>query len=267
MSLHASGLYFTIDGVPLVRNVSLDIASGAVHAVLGPNGAGKSTLLRLLSGELRANRGGIVCAGRPLSGWTPAQLARLRAVLPQREQLGFGFSVEDVVRLGRLPCPAHSPERELEIILDALDLAGVGHLRARRYPSLSGGERSRVQLARVLAQIWEPVELGPRLLLLDEPTASLDLAHQHHCLRVARAFAERGVAVLAVLHDPNLVMAYADQVTLLCCGEALAQGTPKTVLTAAHLEQMYGVPIELSLTAGQPWVRVATERMSTLAQS
>ncbi|MFP5306137.1 MAG: heme ABC transporter ATP-binding protein, partial [Gammaproteobacteria bacterium] len=223
---------------------------------------GKSTLLRLLAGELRSQAGRIDCAGRPLAAWSARELARLRAVLPQREQLSFGFTVEEVVHLGRLPCPQHSPQREREIVRAALDTTGVSHLRARRYPSLSGGERARVQLARVLAQIWEPVELGPRTLLLDEPTASLDLAHQHRCLAVARRFAAQDVAVVVVLHDPNLVMAYADRVTLLCCGETIACGTPQEVLTPHHLSRVYGVEVTLlaSETAARPYIAVHVPR-------
>ncbi|MFA5937943.1 MAG: heme ABC transporter ATP-binding protein [Sinimarinibacterium sp.] len=258
MSILARDLSYAIDGRPLLAQVSVRAQTGKLHAVLGPNGAGKSTLLKLLSGELRPDAGQVECAGRPLRAWTPRELARLRAVLPQRDQLSFGFTVAEVVHLGRLPCPDLPPEQERAIIDAALARTGVGHLRERRYPSLSGGERARVQLARVLAQIWNPVELGPRALLLDEPTASLDLAHQHRCLRVAREVATEGVAVVVVLHDPNLAMSYADEATLLCCGEAIAQGTPESVLTPERLANIYGVNVELLRVAGasRPYIAV-----------
>lgn len=259
--LTARDLSYVVDGRALLRGISVDIGPGTVHAVLGPNGAGKTTLLRLLSGELPPHSGTITYAGRPLQAWSPQQLARLRAVLPQREQLGFAFTVEEVVALGRLPCPRHRIERETEIIAEAMKISGISHLRTRRYPTLSGGERARVHLARVLAQIWEPVELGPRALMLDEPTANLDLAYQHHCLRLARRFAAQGVAVLLVLHDPNLVLAYADTATLLCCGEVIAQGAPAEILTAARLTQVYGVPINVMHDGARPWIRVAVDRI------
>lgn len=267
MTLSASHLDYNIGGRALLRDVSLRIDAGRVHAVLGPNGAGKSTLLKLLSGDLHPASGSITCAGRPLGDWSPGELARLRAVLPQRDQLSFGFTVEEVVRLGRLPCLQHAPAREQEIVLAAMRTAGVDYLRTRRYPTLSGGERTRTQLARVLAQIWEAVEPGPRLLMLDEPTANLDLAHQHRCLRVARDFAAQKVGVLVVLHDPNLVLAYADTVTLLCCGEVIGQGAPKDVLSSERLARVYGVPVDVIDHGGQPWVRVAHERIGAAPTS
>ncbi len=261
MSLQAQDLGYRAGARWLLRQVSLTAAAGRVHAVLGPNGAGKSTLLRLLSAELRPTTGTIHCAGRALDDWSAPQLARLRSVLPQRDHLSFGFRVEDVVQLGRLPCLRHAPARERQIVDAAMATAGVSQLHARRYPTLSGGERTRVQLARVLAQIWEPVELGPRMLLLDEPTANLDLAHQHHCLRVARDMARQGVAVIVVLHDPNLVLAYADEVTLLSGGAMLAQGVPTEVLSAERLTRTYGVPVDVLDAAGERLIRVAHERM------
>lgn len=265
--LRARELHDRVRGVELLRGVSLEVAAGTVHAVLGPNGAGKSTLLRLLSGERTAHSGEISLGGRRLSDWSLPQLARLRAVLPQHHALTFAFSVEEVVRLGRLSALRQPAAQEQAIIDAALAMTATTYLRERRYTDLSGGERARVQLARVLAQIWEPVDLGPRLLLLDEPTANLDLAHQHHCLRIARAFAARGVAVMVVLHDPNLVLDYADTVTLLCCGEVVAQGTPPAVLRPDRLSQVYGVPVEIGEAAGRPWLRVVAEPSVPLGEA
>lgn len=256
MSLVARSLGYSAGSKRLLQDVSLEIPAGELHAVLGPNGAGKTTLLRLLAGELQPDSGEVWLNGRRLDDWSRQDLARQRAVLPQRESLQFGFTATQVVELGRLPCRRHSPAQEQAIIADALARAGVGHLAPRRYPSLSGGERARVQLARVLAQVWEPVPEGPRALLLDEPTASLDLAHQHLCLRTARERAAEGLAVLAILHDPNLVLAYADRVSLLCCGQLLATGTPSDVLTEARLQQVYGVTVSLHGSGRESWVQV-----------
>jgi iron complex transport system ATP-binding protein len=228
----------------LLENASLRIESGRVHAVLGPNGAGKSTLLKLLAGDQHATSGTVLLEERAITEWPALERARRRAVLPQSESLGFDFTVRQVVTLGRMPCRLHALQREREIIDAALDATGVLHLDDRLYPTLSGGERARVQLARVLAQIWESNE-RPRYLLLDEPTASLDLAHQHICLRLARRFASEGAGVLLILHDPNLALAYADEITLLCCGQVIAQGAPDQVLTRDHLEKMYGVRIDI----------------------
>lgn len=257
MSYAASHVSYRVPGQALLSDVSLRIEPGRLHALLGPNGAGKSTLLKLLSGELKPAAGGIELNGRALAAWTPRERARQRAVLPQSESLRFGFSAEQVVELGRLPCPQHRPEQERKIIRDALAAAGVAQLAARRYPTLSGGERARVQFARVMAQIWEPVELGERYLLLDEPTASLDLAHQHACLDMARCFAASGIGVLAILHDPNLALRYADSVTLLKNGAVLATGPARKTLTAGYLETLYGIPVQLLRTQdGSPVVAV-----------
>jgi len=241
---------FRIDGRWLVRDATLALEPGKVHALLGANGAGKSTLLRLLAGELDPDAGQIELNGRPLAAWSPREQARQRAVLPQLHGLSFGFTSTQVVALGRLPCPQHRPEREREIVMEALDAAGVAALASRKYPTLSGGERARVQLARVMAQIWEPVELGARYLLLDEPTASLDLAHQHECLAMARCFAAGGAGVLAILHDPNLALRYADAATLMKDGRVIASGAPRDALTAENLQAAYGVPVRLVSVEG-----------------
>jgi iron complex transport system ATP-binding protein len=235
--------------------VSLELRPGRVHALLGPNGAGKSTLLRLLAGELAPDAGAIELNGRPLPAWTAAERARQRAVLPQAHVLGFGFTAAQVVDLGRLPCPRHGADAEARIVAAALGLAGVAHLADRRYPTLSGGERARVQLARVMAQVWEPLD-GPlhgtaRFLLLDEPTASLDLAHQHDCLRAVRALADRGLGVLVILHDPNLALRYADDVTLLRDGRVLASGAPADAITEETLERLYRVPVRVIRAEGE----------------
>jgi len=236
----------------LLDAVDLELRPGQVHALLGPNGAGKSTLLRLLAGELKPQDGSIELNSRMLATLAPRELAGQRAVLPQAHSLSFAFTAAQVVSLGRLPAVQHAPEREAQIVREALELAGVADLADRSYPTLSGGERARVQFARVAAQVWEaPADGAPRFLLLDEPTASLDLAHQHDCLRAARTLALRGLGVLVILHDPNLALRYASQVTLLREGRALASGVPAQVLTAEALEALYGVPVRLLRAEGE----------------
>lgn len=243
--LAAQNISYQIGGASLLRNVSLQLTPGHLHAVIGPNGAGKSTLLKLLAGDLSPASGHVTLNGRDLQDWSMRERALQRAVLPQSESLRFAFTVQQVVELGRLSCQRHTAAQEINIALAALREADVVHLAQRVYPSLSGGERARVQLARVLAQIWEPAPPDGRYLLLDEPTASQDLAHQHACLRLAQRFSTQGVGIFAILHDPNLALRYADEVTLLCCGEVLAQGTPADVLTPANLKLAYGIDVEI----------------------
>lgn len=230
----------------LLDRVSLALAPGRVTAVIGPNGAGKSTLLRILSGELAPDSGCVAFLDRPLSAWPVADIARHRAVLPQESDLSFPFRVEEVVRLGRIPHPGggdssadHALAREA---LAGVDLTAFAD---RLYPTLSGGEKQRVHLARALAQLRPDPAASPpaaRLLLLDEPTASLDLAHQHAVLGLARDLARhQGHAVLAVLHDLNLVLAYADDIVVLHAGRLVAQGLVATTLTPELIHDVFGV--------------------------
>ncbi|HEY0975652.1 MAG TPA: heme ABC transporter ATP-binding protein [Solimonas sp.] len=258
MSLVATELHYRTGDRDLLCSAHIHLQPGQVHALLGPNGAGKSTLLRVLSRELRPQRGSIALDGRALDRWPGEALAQVRAVMSQRDQLLFAFTAGEVVTMGRLPHPGGSAAHHADIVEAALSLCGAAHLRDRHYPTLSGGERARVQLARALAQIWEPIDGATRCLLLDEPTASQDLAHQHLCLNVARAFAARGVAVLVVLHDPNLVLMHADKVTVMCCGEVLACGPADEVLTPALLRRTYGIDVRLLRDAetGRHWLQV-----------
>jgi iron complex transport system ATP-binding protein len=235
--------------------VSGTLQPGRVTALLGPNGAGKSTLLKLLTGELTPAGGSIELDGRALAGWAPEELGRRRGVLPQESRLAFAFPVREVVMMGRMPHGGESA-RDWEICVAALECVEAGALAERLYTQLSSGEKQRVQLARVLAQVWEKSGDGNRYLMLDEPTASLDLAHQHGALRAAGEWAKNGAAVLAVLHDLNLAMAYADDAWVLDEGRMVASGPVEEVLTPGLIERVFKVSAELLPQAGQarPWI-------------
>lgn len=237
--LEASRVSVRVGGRFLLSGVSLSFGAGGVTAVVGPNGAGKSTLLAALSGERRPDAGEVRLDGRPLADWSVADLARRRAVMHQSAPLNFPFSVEEVVALGLAAARGRGSARPpLDPCLEAAD---VLHLRRRIYPSLSGGERQRVQFARALAQIRAAGERGG-LLLLDEPTASLDPRHQHRLLGAARAWAaETGGAVVAVLHDLSLAAAYADAAAVLCDGELAWLGAPHD-MPMSMLTRVFGVP-------------------------
>lgn len=242
-------------GRELLAPCDLKFAAGQVHAILGPNGAGKSTLLRLLSGEWSCSSGQVSLAGRPLPDWPLPELARQRAVLPQMHALSFPFTVREVLRLGRLHAARHSQDEQ---ILDAaLAACGLTRLQQRLYTQLSGGERARVQLARALAQVWDADPARERYLLLDEPTAHLDLAYQHACLQLARDWAARGYGVIVVLHDPNLVLSYADRACLLHQGQVQACGSVREVIVPAQMQAVFGLRTELRESAeGEPWLVV-----------
>ena len=246
--LAARDIKVTIGGKAILHGVTLAVAPGEVVAILGPNGAGKSTLLRVLSGSLQPSEGHVTLDGRPLASWPPQILARRRAVLPQSASLSFPFRAADVVQLGRSPFVGLTArDQDLAIVEDALAETEVEHLADRDYTTLSGGERQRVHLARVLAQIW-PTEMSddPRYLLLDEPTASLDLSHQHETLRIARRFAERGTAVVAILHDLNLAAMHADRLCILRAGAMAAEGTPHRVLTEDRIADLFDLAVTVT---------------------
>lgn len=237
--LVADGIDVRIGRAHIVKGVSLKARPGSFTTIIGPNGSGKTTLLRALTGEL-AFDGTATLNGRDLARASSRELAAWRGVLPQATTVAFPFTVYEVVRLG-LSMGVHDPARDaqrVEQALAAVDLAGFG---GRFYQELSGGEAQRVQLARVLAQVWEPVfEGNPRCLFLDEPISSLDIKHQIQILELAARYADAGGTVLAVLHDLNLTAQFADHVVLLSEGRVHAAGSARSVLTPSNLKTVYG---------------------------
>lgn len=241
--LNVQHLSVKIGQLFLLQAVSLSLNPGEVLAVVGANGAGKSTLLKALCGDVPIYGGQVMVNDKTLSQWRLRDLSRIRAVLPQQAGLSFPFTALEVVLMGRSP-HQQQPTRDREISQQAMSFTETAHLQARRYTTLSGGERQRVHFARVLAQIWQPIDAQPRYLLLDEPTSALDLAHQHSTLKVARHFAkQQGVGVLAILHDLNLAAQYADRIAVLKASKLLAIDTPQKVLNAALIEQTFGYPV------------------------
>ncbi|NBC18781.1 MAG: heme ABC transporter ATP-binding protein [Bacteroidetes bacterium] len=233
-----------IGDATLVEDVSATIRPGRLTAIVGPNGAGKTTLLRVASGELRPSGGTVHLDEQPLTALPPREQARRRAVLPQQSQLHFAFSVLEVVLMGRTPhLQGAETQRDWQIAEAALETVGMADFAGRTFPTLSGGEQQRVHLARALAQIWTPPPRGHRYLLLDEPTASLDLAHQHQVLERAATLATEGVGVLAILHDLNLAAQYADHVIVLRQGRLHAQGPPEAVFTPDCIHDVFGWPV------------------------
>ena len=238
VALRGEGLAYEIGGKALVDGIDVQASAGEVLALVGPNGAGKSTLLRLLAGELDPSRGTVELGGRPLPAIGAAERARLRAVMPQETVLQFAFTVREVVAMGRHPHRGADTGRDGKAIESAMRWTEVLDLAERTYPTLSGGERSRTTLARVLAQ-EAPV------LLLDEPTAALDIRHQERAMTVARSFADSGGAVVAVLHDLNLAAAYADRIALLDRGRLVGAGSPWAVLREDVLGAVFGHPVRV----------------------
>ncbi|MDF1818739.1 MAG: heme ABC transporter ATP-binding protein [Immundisolibacteraceae bacterium] len=248
--LTATDISVDLRSTRILERVSVNVEQGEVLAILGPNGAGKSTLLAVLSGTRHPNTGTVTLHQKPLTNWPARALARQRAVLSQQPELNFPFRVLEVVMLGRSPHAGQSSrDQDLSICHAALEETATTHLADRIYTTLSGGERQRIQLARVLVQLdftAPPKPANSRLLLLDEPTAALDLTHQHAVLSTAKRLADQGFGVVTILHDPNLAARYADQIVLLHQGRLLHQGTPHQVLTESAIQQIYGLPVTIA---------------------
>ena len=246
LRIAASGVGVTIDGHEILRDVSIEIHAGEVLALVGPNGAGKSTLLSVLSGDVRPSHGTVAIDGRDIRSVRHLDLARLRSVLTQENQVSFPFTVAEVVEMGRSPWARTGTRGDDErAIADAIRATDVSHLVTRRYTSLSGGEKARVSLARVLAQDTATV-------FLDEPTAALDLRHQEDVMSTAASIAREGRAVVVVVHDLSLAGAYADRVALIADGRLESVGSPADVLTAERVERVYGLPVEVVSQNGRP---------------
>ncbi|MBO6901236.1 MAG: heme ABC transporter ATP-binding protein [Rhizobiaceae bacterium] len=233
---------------PILHDVDFAASPGRVTAIAGPNGSGKTTLLRALTGDVPFT-GRVEINRRDLASLDAFELASMRAVLPQSANLSFPFTVREIVRLGLVGGRSGAAGGALETIIEEalirVDLAGFA---GRYYQELSGGEQQRVQLARVLCQVWRPVLDGvPRFLFLDEPVSSLDIRHQLVIMNIAREFAEAGGGVVAILHDLNLTAMYADQVAVVHRGRLAAAGEPRTVLTDDLLETVFECRLQVSV--------------------
>ncbi|MFQ5846838.1 MAG: ABC transporter ATP-binding protein [Candidatus Methylomirabilales bacterium] len=246
-------LYFSYRNGRVLNGISLTVEAGEVLGIIGPNSAGKTTLLRLLSRVLIGEAGTISLYGRDLNALTKREVARTVAVVPQEFQVAFPFTVEQVVAMGRYP---HARGIGLETAEDrratehAMDETVTTHLAAKYLDQLSSGEKQRVVIARALAQ-------QPRLLLLDEPTAHLDLSHQVEILGLlTRLQAERGLTIILVSHDLNAAAAVSDRLVLLKEGTVLTAGLPEEVMQPEILEKAYGCAVWIDTDPGTGKIRI-----------
>ncbi len=230
-----------------LQDISLSLEAGEVVSVIGPNGAGKTSLLRAICNELPLRTGTVSLLNKDIADWSPMSRAKLMAVLPQRSSLEFPFTVAEVVTMGRIPHDT-SHQRNQEIVSSVLSLVDCRQFSERSYVSLSGGEKQRVQLARVAAQIWDEQEEN-RCLILDEPSSSLDLAHQEMVLEMIKEFSGRGVSVLTVLHDLNLASKCSHRLLAIKEGAIVSIGTPEEVLTQSFLSEVF--EIEANVTKNE----------------
>jgi iron complex transport system ATP-binding protein len=252
--ISASGITMRAGEKTLLDGVSLTVAPGETVALVGPNGAGKSTLLRVLSGELKPHAGEVQLKRRPVTAYAPRELALHRAVLSQSTHVAFPFTVGEIVRMGAGDRRGRAVDALAEAALADVDL---GAFSERIITTLSGGEQQRAHFARVLVQIaCGEAAHGPGLLLLDEPTASLDLRHQLDMLDAVARCARRGVAVVAILHDLNLATLAAGRIVVLDGGRVAADGPPAETVTDELLARVFKVASAVSRVppAGVPFV-------------
>ena len=250
MSLHCAHVGVCADGHQLLTHVNARLLPQRLTAILGPNGAGKSTLLSMMSGQRPPHSGQVLLSGQSLPQWCAAALAMRRAVMLQESAVAFDFLVREVVELGRFPHHRQPNPDEGRIVAQAMQATQVSHLAERSVNTLSGGEKARVQLARALAQVWQPQpQPASRWLLLDEPTAALDLAHQHQVMQLLRHWVQtKAVGVVAVLHDVNLALRYADDVLVLT-PSACHFGPVQQVLSTDLVQAVWGVACQPVQTA------------------
>jgi iron complex transport system ATP-binding protein len=263
--LTASGLTYLAGSATLVDGATLDLNAGELVGLLGANGAGKSTLVRLMSGELKPASGAITLGGRALTTFRAFELAQRRAVVPQATSLTFPFTVREVVLLGAsVPGLADASSSTRRMAAESLARVNLSALADRLYIELSGGERQRVHIARALCQLAaaRASDAGLKILFLDEPTSSLDLAHQRLVLGTIREEARHGTAVLAVLHDLNLASAYCDRLLMMHDGRLVAGGTPSEVMQDGILSAAYRCELFTNTVPhdGTPFVLPVTSR-------
>jgi iron complex transport system ATP-binding protein len=247
--ISVSGLSFSYNGAKrtILQNMALRIPEGTITAILGPNGSGKTTLLRLLLGVLRPQQGSIRLAGRPQGSYSRREMGKLVGLVPQDEHIPFDFSILEYVLMGRAPylgTLATPSEGDYQAAVEALRTTGLAEMRTRPLPNLSGGERQLAVVARALAQ-------QPRLLLMDEPTAHLDLGNKGRLLAIMRDLVSQGVTLVLTTHDPNLAASVAGYAVLMREGQVLDAGPPEATLTAEKLCVTYDVPVQVFQVDGK----------------
>ena len=241
MTISVEKASFTIKENKILDDVSLSVNPGELTSIIGPNGAGKSTLLKLMSGDVKPDAGKVYVNGETIESIDVKRLSILRTVMSQQSSIIFDFYVDEILAMGWV----NGNERQrVDVTKQVIEWCHIGHFIDRRFGTLSGGEQRLVQFARALLQVSSPLGLyANRCLLLDEPTASLDLSHELLVIEQAKAMARRGTGVMVVLHDLNLAARFADRIVLMSEGSIVLTGRPNVVLQEDLLSEVYGTPI------------------------
>lgn len=241
MIVNVKNVSFAYNGTPALKAIGLEIKSGEILALVGPNGSGKTTLLKMISGVLTPDDGAVYLDMQSLVELHPRQIAQRLAALEQEHHVGFDFTVREVVAWGRIPHRSRLSrwqDQDEQAVQKALAATGTTSFADRLIDSLSGGERQRIFIAMALAQ-------QPKILLLDEPTAHLDLKYQVEILELVQRLSQRGLTVIIALHDLNLAARYADRIALIAQGKLVADGSPQTVLTESNIRSIWGIAVNI----------------------
>lgn len=233
----ASDIWFRVRDKIILQDVNLTFHPGEFTAMVGPNGAGKSTLLKALANENVEFQGEVSINGKPIKSYSAKSLSMVRAVLPQSSTVPFAFTVDQIVNLGRHAHRTTKSENK-RIVEEVMELTATHEFAHRNYMTLSGGEKQRVQMARVLAQVWDET-LYPRYILLDEPTSNMDIAQQQQMFSLAKMACSRNIGVLAIVHDLNQAVQFADKLYFLRNGKVTAFGDAKDVFTKSNIEETF----------------------------
>ncbi len=247
MSLNLESISLKLDNRQILKDVSLEINEGEIVSVIGPNGAGKSTLLNVLTGDINPDSGEIFYDNKQLKQISIQERAFTRSVMSQMQTLVFNFSVKDVIEMGWLQRGNSDFSNNFSMAFENVTKeCNVHNLIHRKFNSLSGGEQRRVHFARTLLQLWRPSESNdPRYLLLDEPTANLDLSSEMLLMNILKKRASLNVGILVILHDLNLASHFADKIAIIKDGEIMAFGEPEKIMKDAFLTSVYEVPIKV----------------------
>lgn len=240
--LKTEKISYSIGKKQILNNITLDFLPGEFNMILGPNGSGKSTFLKIFSGEINDFSGSVLYVDKKIGTIKKEILAKSRAVMSQQPELSFPLTVDEVVMMGRYPHFDFNPgKKDEDICNEVVRRMNLQSFKDRNYLTLSGGEKQRVQYARVLAQIWEKPAEGFRYLFLDEPLTSLDINYQQEFLQIAREFTKNDTVLIAVMHDINLAVQYADKLIFLKEGRLVANGKPRDILSEALIEKVFEV--------------------------
>jgi iron complex transport system ATP-binding protein len=240
--LRTENISFSVGKKQILKNVSASFLPGEFNMILGPNGSGKSSFLKIFSGEINKFQGTVLYEDKKIKELRKEELAKKRAVMSQQADLGFPLLVEEVVMMGRYPHFTFNPnKKDITICSEVIERMNLVEFKERNYLTLSGGEKQRVQYARVLAQVWEKPTDSYRYLFLDEPLNSLDISYQHEFLQVAVELIKDHTVLIAVMHDINLAAHYADNLFFFKEGELVVHGKPKDILSAAMIEKVFNI--------------------------